>query len=69
MEINKYSSVIRSLVIDDNFTAWASAKDKPLFCAQLAGLEGEHPIIKEIVSGAINQIFSRKAEIRGHDVI
>ncbi|WP_415903348.1 hypothetical protein ACMXYR_06335 [Neptuniibacter sp. QD29_5] len=66
MEINKYSSVIRSLVIDDNFTAWVSAKDKPMFCAQLADLEDEHPIIKEIVSGAINQIFSRKAENRSN---
>lgn len=66
MEINKYSSVIRSLVIDDNFTAWASAKDKHLFCAQLASLESEHPIIQEIVSGAINQIFSRKAEMKSN---
>lgn len=65
MEINKYSSVIRSLVIDDNFTAWASAKDKMLFCSNLADLENEHPIVREIVSGALNQIFSRKAEIRG----
>jgi len=69
MEINKYSSVIRSLVIDDNFTAWASAKDKLLFCSNLANLENEHPIVREIVSGAINQIFSRKAEFRGDNAL
>lgn len=62
MEVSKYSSVIRSLAIDDNVSAWITAKDKALFCSQLAALEEEHPIINEIVSGALNQILSRKAQ-------
>lgn len=61
MEINKYSSVLRSLAVEENVVAWSAAHDKLHFCSQLANLEHEHPIVNEIVAGALNQILSRKA--------
>lgn len=61
MDIAKYSKVLRSLVTEENARGWQAANDKKAFCLQLVSAEKEHPIIEQILTGALNDILAHKA--------
>ncbi len=61
MDIAKYSRVLRSLVTEENARGWQGARDKEAFCSQLVSAKEEHPIIEQILTGALNDILALKA--------
>lgn len=57
----KYARVLRSLVTEENSIEWSKARDKEMFCSSLVNFPTEHPVIIEIVTGALNNLLAHKA--------
>ncbi len=61
MKIAKYSKLIKEHATLEAAEGWKRSKDPEGFCVSILHLENEHPVIQQIVAGALNNILSYRA--------
>lgn len=62
MDVNKFNTLIRQAVNDNNAAAWQAAIDHRAFCAQLISSLESHDLVKSILIDVIDSLLKRKAE-------